>query len=91
MVILLDIFIFFWYNIINLLVHCTLIFLNLRRWEVVLMAVPINYSMALFRLQLAIGDLKYQQRRKALSDEQKNEIEKYCEKIKKIMTEMQQK
>ena len=54
------------------------------------MAVP-NYSMAIFRLQLAIGDLKYQQRRKALSDEQKNEIEKYCEKIKKIMAEMQQK
>lgn len=55
------------------------------------MGVPINYSMALFRLQLAIGDLKYQQRRKALSDEQKEEIEKYCEKIKKIMAEMQQK
>ena len=55
------------------------------------MAVPINYSMTLFRLQLAIGDLKYQQRRKALSDEQKEEIEKYCEKIKKIMAEMQQK
>lgn len=55
------------------------------------MAVPINYSMALFRLQLTIGDLKYQWRRKALSDEQKQEIEKYCEKIKKIMTEMQQK
>ena len=55
------------------------------------MAVPINYSMALFRLQLTIGDLKYQQRRKALSDEQKGELEKYCEKIKKIMTEMQQK
>ena len=55
------------------------------------MAVPINYSMALFRLQLTLGDLKYQQRRKALSDEQKNEIEKYCEKIKKIMAEMQQK
>ena len=54
------------------------------------MAVP-NYSMALFRLQLTIGDLKYQQRRKALSEEQKNEIEKYCEKIKKIMAEMQQK
>ena len=54
------------------------------------MAVP-NYSMALFRLQLTIGDLKYQQRRKALSDEQKEEIEKYCEKIKKIMAEMQQK
>ena len=51
----------------------------------------INYSMALFLLQLAIGDLKYQQRRKALSDEQKNEIENYCEKIKKIMAEMQQK
>ena len=55
------------------------------------MAVPINYSMVLFRLQLAIGDLKYQQRRKALSDEQKIEIENYCEKIKKIMTELQQK
>lgn len=55
------------------------------------MAVPINYSMVLFRLQLAIGDLKYQQRRKALSEEQKEEIEKYCEKIKKIMAEMQQK
>lgn len=54
------------------------------------MAVP-NYSMALFRLQLTIGDLKYQQRRKALSDEQKEEVEKYCEKIKKIMAEMQQK
>lgn len=51
----------------------------------------INYSMALFRLQLTIGDLKYQQRRKALSDEQKEEIEKYCEKIKKIMAEMQSK
>ena len=51
----------------------------------------INYSMALFRLQLTIGDLKYQQRRKALSEEQKEEIEKYCEKIKKIMEEMQQK
>ena len=55
------------------------------------MAVPINYSMALFRLKLTIGDLKYQQRRKALSDEQKNEIEKYCEKIKKIIEEMKQK
>lgn len=55
------------------------------------MAVPINYSMALFRLQLTIGDLKYQQRRKALSDEQKKEIEKYCEKIEKIKAEMQQK
>ena len=51
----------------------------------------INYSMPLFRLQLAIGDLKYQQRRKSLSDEQKNEIEKYCEKIKKIMEELKQK
>ena len=51
----------------------------------------INYSMALFRLQLAIGDLKYQQRRKALSEEQKEEIENFCEKIKKIMAEMQQK
>ena len=55
------------------------------------MAVPINYSMTLFRLQLAIGDLKYQQRRKALTEEQKEEIEKYCEKIKKIMEELQQK
>ena len=55
------------------------------------MAVPINYSMALFRLQLTIGDLKYQQRRKALTDEQKEEIEKYCEKIEKIKAEMQQK
>ena len=55
------------------------------------MAVPINYSMALFRLQLTIGDLKYQQRRKALSEEQKEEIEKYCDKIKKIIEEMQQK
>ena len=55
------------------------------------MAVPINYSMALFRLQLTIGDLKYQQRRKALSEEQKEEIENFCEKIKKIMAEMQQK
>ena len=55
------------------------------------MAVPINYSMALFRLQLAIGDLKYQQRRKALSDEQKEEIETFCDKIKKIMEEMTQK
>lgn len=55
------------------------------------MGVLINYSMALFRLQLAIGDLKYQQRRKALSDEQKEEIEKFCEKIKKIMAEMKQK
>lgn len=55
------------------------------------MAVPINYSMALFRLQLTLGDLKYQQRRKALSDEQKEEIENFCEKIKKIMAEMQQK
>ena len=55
------------------------------------MAVPINYSMALFRLQLAIGDLRYQQRRKALTDEQKEEIEKYCEKIEKIKAEMQQK
>ena len=54
------------------------------------MAVPINYSMALFRLQLAIGDLKYQQRRKALSDEQKEEIEKYCDKIKKIIAELKQ-
>ena len=51
----------------------------------------INYSMALFRLQLAIGDLKYQQRRKSLSDEQKNEIETFCEKIEKIKAEMQQK
>ena len=51
----------------------------------------INYSMPLFRLQLAIGDLKYQQRRKALSDEQKNEIEKYCEKIEKIIAELKQK
>ena len=50
-----------------------------------------NYSMVLFRLQLAIGDLKYQQRRKALTDEQKNEIENFCEKIKKIKAEMQQK
>lgn len=55
------------------------------------MSVPINYSMALFRLQLAIGDLKYQQRRKALTDEQKEEIEKFCEKIEKIKAEMQQK
>ena len=55
------------------------------------MAVPINYSMALFRLQLTIGYLKYQQRRKALSEEQKEEIENFCEKIKKIMAEMQQK
>ena len=55
------------------------------------MAVPINYSMALFRLQLTIGDLKYQQRRKALSDEQKIEIEKFCEKIEKIKAEMKQK
>ena len=55
------------------------------------MAVPINYSMALFRLQLAIGDLKYQQRRKALTDEQKEEIEKYCDKIEKIMAELKQK
>ena len=55
------------------------------------MGVPINYSMALFRLQLTIGDLKYQQRRKALSDEQKEEIEKYCEKIEKIMEELKQK
>lgn len=54
------------------------------------MAVP-NYSMALFRLQLTIGDLKYQQRRKALSDEQKNEIENFCDKIKKIIEELQQK
>ena len=54
------------------------------------MAVP-NYSMALFRLQLTVGDLKYQQRRKALSEEQKNEIETFCEKIKKIMEELQQK
>ena len=52
--------------------------------------IAINYSMALSRLQLTIGDLKYQQRRKALSDEQKNEIEKYCEKIEKIMEEMKQ-
>ena len=66
-------------------------FYKLRRWEVMPMAVPINYSMALFRLQLAIGDLKYQQRRKALSEEQKEEIENYCEKIKKIIAEMQQK
>ena len=51
----------------------------------------INYSMALFRLQLAIGDLKYQQRRKALSEEQKNEIENFCDKIKKIIAELQQK
>ena len=51
----------------------------------------INYSMVLFRLQLAIGYLKYQQRRKAISEEQKNEIETFCEKIKKIMAEMQQK
>lgn len=56
-----------------------------------LMSAPVNYSMPLFRLQLAIGDLKYQQRRKALTDEQKEEIENYCEKIKKIMAEMQQK
>ena len=55
------------------------------------MAVPINYSMPLFRLQLTLGDLKYQQRRKALSDEQKEEIEKFCEKIEKIMEEMQSK
>ena len=55
------------------------------------MAVSVNYSMALFRLQLTIGDLKYQQRRKALSDEQKEEIETFCEKIKKIMAEMQSK
>ena len=55
------------------------------------MAVPINYSMALFRLQLTLGDLKYQQRRKALSDEQKEEIENFCDKIKKIIEEMQQK
>ena len=55
------------------------------------MAVPINYSMALFRLQLTIGDLKYQQRRKALSDEQKEEIENFCDKIKKIIAELQQK
>ena len=55
------------------------------------MAVPINYSMVLFRLQLTIGDLKYQQRRKSLSEEQKIEIEKYCEKIEKIMEEMKQK
>ena len=55
------------------------------------MGVSINYSMALFRLQLAIGDLKYQQRRKALSEEQKEEVEKYCEKIEKIMEEMKQK
>ena len=54
------------------------------------MAVP-NYSMALFRLQLTIGDLKYQQRRKALTDEQKEEIETFCEKIEKIMTELKQK
>ena len=51
----------------------------------------INYSMALFRLQLAIGDLRYQQRRKALSEEQKEEIEKYCEKIEKIMAKMKSK
>ena len=56
-----------------------------------LMGVPINYSMALFRLQLTIGDLKYQQRRKALSEEQKKEIETFCEKIEKIKAEMQQK
>ena len=55
------------------------------------MAVPINFSMALFRLQLAIGDLKYQQRRKALSEEQKEEIEKFCEKIEKIKAEMRSK
>ena len=55
------------------------------------MGVPINYSMALFRLQLTLGDLKYQQRRKALSEEQKEEIEKFCDKIKKIQAEMQQK
>ena len=55
------------------------------------MSVPINYSMVLFRLQLTIGDLKYQQRRKALSDEQKEEIENFCDKIKKIMEEMKQK
>lgn len=48
-----------------------------------------NYSMTIFRLQLAIGDLKYQWRRKALTAEQKQEIDKYCEKIKKIMEEMQ--
>ena len=56
-----------------------------------LMGVPINYSMALFRLQLAIGDLRYQQRRKALSEEQKNEIETFCDKIKKIIEELKQK
>ena len=55
------------------------------------MGVPINYSMTLFRLQLTLGDLKYQQRRKALSEEQKEEIENYCDKIKKIMAEMQSK
>ena len=55
------------------------------------LSVPINYSMTLFRLQLAIGDLRYQQRRKALSDEQKEEIEKYCEKIEKIKAEMKSK
>ena len=55
------------------------------------MAVPINYSMSLFRLQLAIGDLRYQQRRKALTEEQKEEIEKFCEKIEKIMEKMKQK
>ena len=54
------------------------------------MGVP-NFSMTLFRLQLAIGDLRYQQRRKALTDEQKNEIEKFCEKIEKIIEEMKQK
>ena len=51
----------------------------------------INYSMTLFRLQLTLGDLKYQQRRKALSEEQKEEIENFCDKIKKIIAEMQQK
>ena len=51
----------------------------------------INYSMALFRLQLTIGDLKYQQRRRALSEEQKEEIENYCEKIEKIIAELKQK
>ena len=51
----------------------------------------INYSMVLFRLQLAIGDLRYLQRRKALSDEQKEESEKYCDKIEKIIEELKQK
>ena len=47
------------------------------------MAVPINYSMVLFRLQLAIGDLKYQQRRKALSEEQKMKLKNIVKKLKK--------